>query len=66
MNKDSIDEQDKRFAELSSSPYFDPLTTVVGAWFLLSEHPTPLFYLGAALIVIGVYIVDMRPRLQSV
>lgn len=44
--------------------YLDPLATVAGAWFLLAERPTPLFYLGTALIVVGVYIVEMRSRFQ--
>ncbi|MFI5271025.1 MAG: DMT family transporter [Candidatus Saccharimonadales bacterium] len=45
--------------------YLDPLTTVIGAWFLLSERPTTLFYAGAILVVGGVYLVEVRTRKHS-
>lgn len=42
--------------------YLDPLAAVVGAWFLLSERPAPLFYIGVLFIVAGVYVVEMKQR----
>jgi O-acetylserine/cysteine efflux transporter len=44
--------------------YLNPLVTVVGAYVLLSERPTQWFFVGAALIAAGVYIVESRMKLQ--
>lgn len=55
----------KTVQNVSVYQYLDPLTTVVGAWFLLSERPTALFYAGAALVVSGVYFVEVRTRKRS-
>jgi O-acetylserine/cysteine efflux transporter len=54
----------KTVQNVSVYQYLDPLTAVVGAWFLLAERPTPLFYLGVVFIVAGVYVVEVRPKLQ--
>jgi O-acetylserine/cysteine efflux transporter len=54
----------KTVQNVSVYQYLDPLAAVIGAWFLLAERPTPLFYLGVAFIVAGVYIVEKRPRLR--
>lgn len=55
----------KTVQNVSVYQYLDPLAAVVGAWFLLAERPTPLFYLGVAFIAAGVYIVEMRARLLA-
>ena len=38
--------------------YLNPLSTIVFAWWLLSEHITVWFLLGAVLIVLGMYLSD--------
>jgi drug/metabolite transporter (DMT)-like permease len=43
--------------------YLDPLITVIGAYVLLAERPTSVFFGGAALIALGVYIVESRVKI---
>lgn len=43
--------------------YLDPLVTFGGAYVLLAERPTSLFFVGATLIVAGVYVVESRAKL---
>ena len=38
--------------------YFNPITTIFFAWWLLSEHITPWFLLGTVLILTGMYLCD--------
>ncbi|MBR5653197.1 MAG: DMT family transporter [Prevotella sp.] len=38
--------------------YFNPITTILFAWWLLNEQITPFFLLGSALILIGMYMAD--------
>lgn len=40
--------------------YFNPLVTIVTAWFILSEHITVFIALGAALILLGMYLVERK------
>ena len=40
--------------------YVNPITTVVFAWWLLSEPVTPFFLLGSLLILGGMYLADKR------
>ena len=40
--------------------YFNPITTILFAWWLLSEQITVWFLLGTALILAGMYLADRR------
>ena len=40
--------------------YFNPVTTVVFAWAILSEQITIYFLLGTILILTGMYLADKR------
>jgi len=40
--------------------YLNPVSTIVFAWWLLSEQITPWFLLGSALILLGMYLCDRR------
>ena len=40
--------------------YFNPITTILFAWWLLHEQITVWFILGSALILIGMYLADKR------
>ena len=40
--------------------YFNPVTTIVFAWFILSEQITGWFLLGTALILVGMVLADKR------
>ena len=40
--------------------YFNPITTIIFAWWLLHEQITVWFLLGSALILIGMYLADKR------
>lgn len=40
--------------------YFNPITTIIFAWWLLTEQITPWFLLGTLLILVGMYLCDKR------
>ena len=40
--------------------YFNPITTIIFAWWLLREQITVWFLLGSALILIGMYLADRK------
>ena len=40
--------------------YFNPITTILFAWWLLHEQITVWFILGSALILIGMYLADKK------
>jgi len=40
--------------------YFNPVTTIVFAWVILSEQITLYFLLGTALILVGMYLADRK------
>ena len=40
--------------------YFNPITTIVFAWWILNEQITPWFLLGTALILVGMYLADQK------
>jgi len=40
--------------------YFNPIATIVFAWFLLGEEPTIFLYLGTAMILFGMWLADKR------
>lgn len=40
--------------------YFNPITTILFAWWLLHEQITPWFLLGTVLILMGMYFCDRR------
>ena len=42
--------------------YFNPVTTILFAWAILSEQITLYFLLGTALILIGMYLADKRKK----
>ena len=42
--------------------YFNPVTTILFAWAILSEQITLYFLLGTALILIGMYLADKRKQ----
>ena len=42
--------------------YFNPVTTILFAWAILSEQITIYFLLGTALILVGMYLADKRKK----
>ena len=40
--------------------YFNPITTIIFAWWLLNEQITPFFLIGTALILAGMYLADRK------
>ncbi|MBR0180246.1 MAG: DMT family transporter [Prevotella sp.] len=42
--------------------YFNPITTILFAWWLLSETITPWFLLGTTLIIVGMLLSDRHSR----
>jgi len=42
--------------------YFNPVTTIVFAWLVLSERVTIYFLIGTALILVGLYLTDRKRR----
>ena len=40
--------------------YFNPITTILFAWWLLHEQITPWFLLGTLLILVGMYLCDRK------
>ena len=42
--------------------YLNPVTTIVFAWFILSEQITSWFILGTLLILLGMYLVDTKRK----
>ena len=40
--------------------YFNPITTILFAWWLLHEQITPWFLLGTAFIITGMYLCELR------
>ncbi len=40
--------------------YFNPVTTIIFAWFILSEQITVYFLIGTLLILSGMYLADKR------
>ena len=45
--------------------YLNPVTTIVFAWFILSEQITSWFILGTLLILFGMYLVDTKRKKLS-
>ena len=44
--------------------YFNPITTIIFAWWLLDEQITVWFLLGSALILLGMYLADKRSSIN--
>jgi drug/metabolite transporter (DMT)-like permease len=40
--------------------YFNPITTIIFAWWLLHEQITVYFLMGSALILVGMYLADKK------
>ncbi len=40
--------------------YFNPITTIIFAWWLLEEQITPWFLMGTVLILLGMYLCDRK------
>ncbi len=53
-------------AEVGVYLYFEPLITVLGAWFLLGEEITIWLAVGAVLITAGVYVAERYGKVMSV
>ena len=45
--------------------YFNPVTTILFAWAVLSEQITVYFLLGTVLILLGMYLADKSPKLMG-
>lgn len=52
----------KQASEISVYLYFTPVLSTIIAYFLLGEKITLLFVLGGALVIIGLYIVNLSKR----
>lgn len=50
----------KRAQETGMYQYIDPAVTIVAAWFILNERPSPGFIFGAALVFTGIYLAEVR------
>ena len=46
--------------EATNWVYVNPVSTIIFAWWLLSEHITPWFLLGTILILLGMYLCDRK------
>ena len=42
--------------------YFNPVTTILFAWAILSEQITIYFVIGTILILVGMYLADKRKK----
>ena len=42
--------------------YFNPVTTILFAWAILSEQITVWFLLGTVLILVGMYLADRKKK----
>ena len=42
--------------------YFNPITTILFAWWLLDERITPWFLLGTVFILVGMYLCDKKQK----
>jgi len=42
--------------------YLDPAVTVIAAWFILAERPNSGFIVGAALILVGLYLAELHSK----
>ncbi len=40
--------------------YIQPVIIIIAAWFILGEHPSAKFALGAGLVFLGVYLAEVR------
>ena len=45
--------------------YFNPITTMIFAWWVLNEKITPYFLVGATCILLGMYVTDKKTRGES-
>ncbi len=46
--------------------YFNPVTTIIFAWLILSESITSYFIMGTLLILVGMYLADKRSSSKTV
>lgn len=42
--------------------YFNPIATIIFAWWILDEQITPYFIIGSALIIVGMYLSDKKNK----
>lgn len=40
--------------------YVQPVSTIIAAWFILAERPSPTFTIGASLVFLGVYLAELH------
>jgi drug/metabolite transporter (DMT)-like permease len=45
--------------------YFNPITTILFAWWLLHEHITIWFLLGSMLIIVGMILSEGKPKQEQ-
>lgn len=45
--------------------YFNPITTILFAWWLLDEQITPFFLMGSGLILVGMYMADKTKKTNA-
>jgi len=38
--------------------YIEPVVIIIAAWFILDEHPSPKFAVGAVLVFLGIYLAE--------
>lgn len=46
----------KKVQSIGVYNYISLVTTMVAAWVLLAERPTPTFWVGTYLIILGIYV----------
>ena len=42
--------------------YLQAVSVIIAAWFILGEHPSPTFSIGAVLVFLGVYLAEAKQR----
>jgi drug/metabolite transporter (DMT)-like permease len=45
--------------------YLQAVTVIIAAWFILGEHPSPTFVVGATLVFLGVYLAEFSKSTKS-
>lgn len=54
----------KRAQETGMYSYIESTATIIGAWIILGERPSPGFVVGASLVFIGIYLAEVRRTRQ--
>lgn len=56
----------KKVQKTGAYQYLDPLAAVVAAWIILAERPGPYFFVGTAIVIVGIYIVETRRQMPKI